>query len=202
MQPTAESIRRPELRDIRFDEPATESWGDGQWESFWIPGKSDSIYRIYNATRADFLDPEGFGAVIEPQLRVVGFITHALHHAPTSGLDDRKSWTLDRLELVSLLKFDEPRVYVLDHLPRMDQLSGDNVPTRLLDAFESGALEKLWAAEDVVVSHDGENYRMLGSLRAASQCLDCHSAKRGNLLGAFTYFLRRAAKDEQPTSVE
>jgi hypothetical protein len=78
----------------------------------------------------------------------------------------------------------------------MDQLSVDNVPTRPLDAFESLALEKLWTAEDVVIDHDGNDYRMLGSLRAASQCLDCHATKRGDLLGAFTYFLRRAAKDE------
>jgi hypothetical protein len=92
---------------------------------------------------------------------------------------------------VSLLKFDEPRVYVLDHLPRMDQLSAENVPTRALDEFETKALAKLWSDEDVVVENNGDDYRMLGSLRAAKQCLECHTAERGELLGAFSYSLRK-----------
>ncbi len=38
---------------------------------------------------------------------------------------------------------------------------------------------------------------MLGSVRAASQCVECHSVKRGTLLVAFTYTLHRApAKTE------
>ena len=94
-----------------------------------------------------------------------------------------------RLELVSLLKFDEPRVYVLDHLPRMDQLSHNNAPTRPLNSFESEALQKLRADEDIVVSFQETKYRMLGSLRAAKKCLDCHSVQRGDLLGAFSYDL-------------
>jgi hypothetical protein len=99
-------------------------------------------------------------------------------------------WTLERLELVSLLKFDEPRVYVLDHLPRMDQLSGDDVPTRPLDEFEADALPQLRTAEDIVIDDSAKPLRMLGSLRAADQCRDCHSVARGELLGAFTYFLQ------------
>jgi hypothetical protein len=45
--------------------------------------------------------------------------------------------------------------------------------------------------DDVVVKKDGDNYGMLGSLRAAKQCLECHSVERGELLGAFSYLLRR-----------
>lgn len=182
----------PPLRDIRFDEAPT---GDGApyggWRAFSWKGRSNSIENVHVVSRNDFFDPDSFGAVLEPKLKIIGFIPHALHYPPTASLEDRRAWSLDRLELVSLLKFDEPRVYVLDHLPRMDQLSGDNVPTRPLDAFESGALEKLWTAEDVVIDHEGNDYRMLGSLRAANQCLDCHSAKRGDLLGAFSYALHR-----------
>jgi hypothetical protein len=194
----AESVRQPPLRDIPFAEESHERTDDPYrgWRAFWTAGKSNAAKSLHIASRNDFLDPDSLGAIIEPPLKVVGFIAHALHYPPTASLEDHKAWILDRLELVSLLKFDEPRVYVLDHLPRMDQLSVDNVPTRPLDAFESLALEKLWTAEDVVIDHDGNDYRMLGSLRAASQCLDCHATKRGDLLGAFTYFLRRAAKDE------
>jgi hypothetical protein len=94
------------------------------------------------------------------------------------------------------LKFDEPRVYVLDHLPRMDQLSSDDVLTRALDEFEKESLEKLRTEEDLVVREEDGVHRMLGSLRAAKQCLECHSVDRGELLGAFSYVLRRGEKGE------
>jgi nitrate reductase cytochrome c-type subunit len=83
----------------------------------------------------------------------------------------------------------------------MDQLSSDNVPTRSLDSFESKSLAQLWADEDVVVSHEGNEYRMLGSLRAARQCLECHSVQRGELLGAFSYSLRRNLAEEEHVSL-
>jgi hypothetical protein len=34
-----------------------------------------------------------------------------------------------------------------------------------------------------------DRIRMVGSVRAAKDCLDCHSVDRGHLLGAFTYEL-------------
>ena len=185
------------IRNIQFDEAARENFGApyGEWRTFWQGGRANGVVQLYTATRNDFLDPESFGAVIEPKTKAVGFMQHALHYPPAAALKDTNVWTLQRLELVSLLKFDTPRVYVLDHLPRMDQLSGDNVPTRALDEFETGALEKLWTQEDVVVHNDGNKYHMLGSLRAAQQCMNCHSVQRGELLGAFSYSLLRNSAD-------
>src|SRR5690606_28419911 len=107
-----------------------------------------------------------------------GFIEHGMHYAPRSAMSEPDAWTIDRLELVSLLKFDEPRVYVLDHLPRMDQLASNDAPTRKLDEFEAAALAQLATEKDIVVEQQsvadqtggGEqqrvHYRMLGSLRA------------------------------------
>jgi len=106
------------------------------------------------------------------------------------------AWKIERLELASLLKFDEPRVYVLDHLLRMDQLSSEDVPTRALDAFEKESLEELRTDEDLVIREENGVHRMLGSLRAAKQCLECHSVERGELLGAFSYVLRRGEEGE------
>ncbi len=102
-----------------------------------------------------------------PNRRVAGFVEHAFHDSPLRGLEDPEEWTIVRLELVSLLKFGEPRVYMLDHLPRMDQLANDDVSTRPLDEFESRALQQLWTDKDLVISHEESHYRMLGSLRAA-----------------------------------
>jgi hypothetical protein len=192
----SESIRRPPLRDIAFAEPRAgrpdrfDDWSSRLWAD-----ASNTVHRLHEVSRSDFLDPNGFGGVIEPK-RAAGFIEHAMHNSPRDGLEDHDAWLIDRLELMSLLKFDEPRVYVLDHLPRMDQLSSDDVPTRALDEFEKESLEKLRFDDDLVVREEEGVHRMLGSLRAAKQCLECHSVERGELLGAFSYVLRRGEKGE------
>ncbi len=187
--PMLEYVRRPQLRDIQFNEvtPFYREPAVGYWSAFVKTDRSKDVKTLHLCAETDFLDPDGFGYVMEPIEKVAGFIAHAFHYSPKSAFEKPDAWTIERLELVSLLKFDTPRVYVLDHLPWMDQLNSDNVPTRALDEFENGVLAKLWTDEDVVVKQDGDHYRMLGSLRAGKQCLDCHSAQRGELLGAFSY---------------
>jgi hypothetical protein len=194
IRPRPESLRRPPLVDIPFDaEYDAQAYADVDgWRAAVHAGKSSDVKHLHAVSQLDFLDAEGFGAVIEPRNQVVGFVEHAFHHPPAAGMEDRELWTIERLALVSLLRFDEPRVYVLGHLPRMDQLASEDVPTRPLDPFESESLKRLWTEADLVISDDGSQIRMLGSLRAASQCLDCHNAERGELLGAFSYVLRVA----------
>ncbi len=193
-----ENLLRSPLRDIRFDETFANNFsGDrGAWMAIWSLETSDQIERLHLAAQTDFLDPDSFGALTEKPFKYTGFIEHAFHY-PATATTDFKVWQVDRLELVSLLKFDRPQVYVLDHLPRMDQLSSEKVPTRPLDAFESEALEQLRTAKDVAITNDGPKYRMLGSLRAAKQCLECHNVPRGELLGAFSYRLQSATRNEQ-----
>jgi hypothetical protein len=205
------SFRRPPLRDIAFDSFSPDKSLVGRGYSrddtvapergYWRAGSVSFDYedaeQFHMASRNDFLDPDGFGIAIEPQLNVMGFVEHGFHYPPGANSFPRARWTILQIELVSLLKFDTPRVYVLDHLPRMDQLSSDDAPTRPLDAFETEALAKLWKDEDVVVKNDGDDYRMLGSLRAAKQCLDCHSVQRGELLGAFNYSLRHESPSKR-----
>lgn len=95
--------------------------------------------------------------------------------------------TKHRLELVSLLKHETPRVYVSKHLPRMDELT--DAPTRPLDGFERDSLVKLLRGDNVVVSAGETRMQMLGAVRASKTCLKCHAVERGALLGAFTYEL-------------
>ncbi|MCA9101845.1 MAG: hypothetical protein KDA63_11870 [Planctomycetales bacterium] len=193
MRPWLEELRRPPLRDIDFDETrvanAETAWNG--WRAIDQLGTSQQPEHLHRASRTDFFDPDGFGAMVAPH-QAVGFVEHGFHYSPLDAMTNRESWTIARLELVGLLKFDEPRVYVLDHLPRMDQISNDDVPTRALDSFETAALAQLWTDEDIVVARDGRQLRMLGSLRAATACLDCHDARRGDLLGAFSYELQMA----------
>ena len=139
--------------------------------------------------RISFLDRQRFGYVND-QRQAAGFDSHAFSQRPESPATSDGPWQVTRLELVSLLRFDEPRVYISSELPNMDQLR--DVPTRALDIFEQDSLRELGTEQDVVIDHEPGRIRMLGSLRAGEHCRQCHSVNRGELLGAFSYVLRPA----------
>jgi hypothetical protein len=46
-----------------------------------------------------------------------------------------------------------------------------------------------WHVPDFVIDDNDDRIRMVGSLRAGKNCLECHSVRRGELLGAFSYEL-------------
>jgi len=83
------------------------------------------------------------------------------------------------------LKHDPPAVYVTTNLPRMRELA--NAVTRPLDDFESRGLNRILAGNDLEVEANEKQLRVLGPIRAFTQCLTCHDVERGDLLGAFSY---------------
>ncbi len=94
---------------------------------------------------------------------------------------------IDRVELVSLMTTDEPSVYVLDEIaePPKARLAR----RRPLDEFEQLGLDAVRRGDDLVSTKEAPN-RMFGAIRAAENCLECHTgAKKNDLLGAFTYYL-------------
>jgi hypothetical protein len=94
---------------------------------------------------------------------------------------------IDRAELVSLLKEEQPAVYVLDEMATPPRARVAR--RRRLDEFEERGLEAVRRGADLVWS-PGAPKRMFGAIRARRECLDCHpGAREGDLLGAFTYFL-------------
>jgi hypothetical protein len=121
--------------------------------------------------------------LVQDRDHVVGFEPHRFTQMPQSKAD----FQLLRLELVSLLKHAVPVAYVSEHLPRMDQLNA--APTRSLDDFERHSLDLLRTDEDLVIDDAPNRIRMVGSLRAGKDCMECHSVRRGELLGAFSYEL-------------
>lgn len=156
---------------------------------------------FHAGSQSDFLDISRWGMVKDKQ-RVAGFAGHAFSHLPQvveprNTTEDRRPaqpdptnpWQVTRLELVSLLKHDRPRVYVSDQLPRMAEL--DNAKTRGLSRFEQTALEALQTGDELAVDARLNQIYMLGAVRATTQCLECHDVQRGDLLGAFSYELRR-----------
>jgi hypothetical protein len=137
---------------------------------------------------ADFLSPSRFGYV-KDRSHVTGFQWHQFNHTHDFPQDEAmpQQYRLRRLELVSLLKHEQPGAYVTENLPRMDELS--DVPIRPLDDFERDNLRGLWHGDDLAVIEMAQTVRVLGAIRAGKQCLSCHEAKRGDLLGAFSYHL-------------
>jgi hypothetical protein len=156
------------------------------------PAGKLELFTMHDRGVRDLLDPERMGFVRDRD-HVAGFQPHAFSRLP--ALESANSckggrplpWQLVRLELVGLLRHETPVAYVTQHLPRMDEL-GD-APTRPLEAFERESLDKLRADEDVVIHQQERRIQMLGSLRAARDCLGCHTARRGELLGALSYEL-------------
>ncbi|MBI1311502.1 hypothetical protein GC176_09360 [bacterium] len=148
----------------------------------------DALNSLHRADRKEFLRVSRFG-YIESRQHAAGFQAHAFRsEVRPPDPEFRQRLQVTRLELVSLLKFETPRVYVSDFLPDLEQLQ--DVPTRELDAFEEAALPKLRTEQDIIVEEQSHEIRMLGSLRAGESCLKCHSVRRGELLGAFSYRIR------------
>jgi hypothetical protein len=168
-------VSQPGLREA----PVRSAGGDGTQS----PTPEEDLYKIHWAGVEDFVNAAGFGYVKDRQ-HVAGFQAHQFHELP--GPAGR--WHVRTLDLVGLLVSDEPRAYVSADLPRMDELRA--APTRPLDTFEAAALEKLRRGEDLVVEGAPTKLRMLGSVRSAKQCVQCHGGNRGDLLGAFSYALQ------------
>lgn len=146
-----------------------------------------ALENLHRDNVVEFVNPEGFGYVREKQ--VAGFVSHQFRSPPAAA----ENWSIATVDLVGLLLSESPRVYESKNLPRMDELK--NAPTRPLDRFERDSLEKLKSGEDLIVASTASGVRMLGAIRSAKQCLQCHQGNRGDLLGAFTYRLERKGKD-------
>ncbi|MBM4071199.1 MAG: hypothetical protein FJ271_20025 [Planctomycetes bacterium] len=132
----------------------------------------------------DFVGLPNFGFFKDRQ-HVSGFLAHRFTRTPSAG----KQWKLRTLDLIGLVVHDEPVAYVSENLPRMDELR--KAPKRTLDAFELKGLEALRNGQDLFVREAAAGQRVLGAIRCARQCVDCHDAERGRLLGAFSYTFTR-----------
>jgi hypothetical protein len=133
-----------------------------------------------------FLEPWDLGYSRDRQ-HVAGFQPHSFHKDPRPP----REWKLNRLDLVGILKFDDPVVYQTPHFPSMEEAR--TAATRPLDPFETESLAALLRGEDLVARESAQQLRLLGSLRATKQCLSCHHGQRGDLLGAFSYQLSRSS---------
>jgi hypothetical protein len=150
----------------------------------WNPSPSEDFYATHLGGILDFVYPQGFG-YLKDRRHVAGFQSHRFSRPPES----KDRWKVETVVLLGLLLHPEPIAYVSNNLPRMDELR--KAPTRKLDLFESQALQKIREGEDLIVAETSRDLRMLGAIRSTKQCLQCHEGERGDLLGAFSYLLRK-----------
>ena len=105
-----------------------------------------------------------------------------------------KRYSIERLELVGLLNGPEPIVY--EPLRHKLPFNRTDFRSRQLSSFEQQALATLRKGQAVERSRstDTDTVEIVGALRGDGACLKCHkTAKEGDLLGAFSYRLRRIA---------
>jgi hypothetical protein len=182
--PRPDPVRLEPIPDVAPEEP-----GDSA-ERLRVLPPEPGLWDLHRGSVIEFANALGFGLVTRDR-RLIGFQEHHFRKAPrpVASVDGCFRWRVVQLDLVSLLRHDPPAVYLSEELPAMEFVS--HFPTRPLDRFEADSLTDLRRGEDLVIRSDGGDLRLLGAIRAGRQCLDCHAAERGDLLGAFSYRLRR-----------
>ena len=149
------------------------------WPPLWMCEEEMHEYYIRR-----FESSEGFGLSRMPQPPMLDR-TGVLQVAG-------KRYSVDRLELVGLQTGPEPVVYV----PRRHNLPFNRADfqSRQLSSFEQKALDRLRMGRTIELSPGTvpDTIEVMGALRGDGTCLKCHkNVKEGELLGAFTYRMRR-----------
>jgi hypothetical protein len=139
---------------------------------------------LHEAGVVDFVYPDRFG-FIKDRRHVAGFEPHRFGLGPPLRTARLKLQTID---LVGLVRHEEPVAYVSDFLPSMAELQ--QAPTRPLDPFEELGLKALRRGDTLFVRDTRGGLRALGAIRSVRQCVACHGGQRGDLLGAFSYTLQ------------
>jgi hypothetical protein len=187
--PSEESLAADPVASAPIPQPVPRDWDTMSAEEFERPASvrhtAGSALRVmHQDSLLAFLKAQDYG-YFKDRRHVAGFRPHQFRQAP----DTHGEWSVATLELVGLVMHDTPVAYVSKTLPRMDLLR--EAPTRRLDSFETQGLAQLQAGETLVMGEQGARLRLLGAIRATKQCVECHGCERGDLLGAFSYVLRR-----------
>lgn len=187
---------RTELQDVEESQIAkleiSGGTGASQWESF------EQMHEFYEHS---FVESEGFGIS-----RILTFDEPQDRRLKIEG----QPYTVAKLNLIGLMKA-EGQVYEPSWISMMRNNLSD-YPARSLTTNEEDAIRELRGGSNLVWSHHPapfsqnrhaniteldlseqnrpltqDSYTLIAPLRAGASCLDCHDAKRGELLGAFVY---------------
>src|SRR5260370_3500169 len=140
------------------------------------PSDDKDLRAFHRDSLLDFVNPRGFGWV-KSRAEVAGFQGHFFRAIPKS-----ERWLVRNIELVGLLKHDEPVVYVTANLPRMEEIR--TAKTRSLDSFEEAGLKELQQGETLYVDQSTLGLRLLGTIRALQHSTPRHADTRPHHLDA------------------
>jgi hypothetical protein len=155
------------------------------------PEKAD-LQSLLRGVHEDYVDAfvasEGFGKTrLTPMMRLLG----RQDPVGDTGL------TVRDVQLIGIAKHDPPVVY---ESAFQGFQHGEDGPqffdsrARAVDAEEIHALLALSQGQELVTRPEAGGLRMIGPIRARSECLQCHRGKQvGDLLGAFSYRLEQLA---------
>lgn len=177
-RPTISSIPQPGMRDASTEsELPSAPQSHGSLAEPW--------QQLLLASTMDFVNSYEFG-YFKSRQAVAGFRPHRFSRLPNPP----PRYQLQTLDLVGLVVHPQPVAYVSDNLPRMEELR--KAPTRELNEFESAGLEEIKKGDDLFARESDTKLRLFGAIRATKQCTECHGCQRGDLLGAFSYVLKRS----------
>ncbi len=189
-----------------------------------VTDPQDSFLYMHEKKVNGFLKSSGFG--FERGNTPVPGVHGAIVSSPSFWQDESFIRSIKVTNLVSLLQDATPRVYLVDwrltpktmtthdigHPDSTDSYAQLGVTKsavehedvgeklryfRTLDSFEHAALDQLALGQKLVIWRQDKLIRGFGAIRAMKTCLECHTrAKEGDLLGAFTYFMK---KEKQPS---
>lgn len=114
---------------------------------------------------------------------------------------DGRRFTVREVELVSVdpaapgraranPPWPQPFVYTQPFIVRKEELQTSR--RRSPSDGEEAAARRLAAGAEVVFEHDERPPVLVGAIRATGECVKCHRANAGSLLGAFSYRLAAA----------
>jgi hypothetical protein len=160
---------------------------------------------MHNYFVRDFIQSAGFG------VRRMAPMTPAPSYPLQIG---EEHYIVDKRELVGLLRGEEPVIYVdptrtdraldrpipLDARGHASTHDNDDRIVRPLASFERRALARLHDGRDIVAEFGTGPPRIMGALRATSECVRCHGGNEGDLLGALVYFPRSVAAEPEAKS--
>jgi hypothetical protein len=148
-----------------------------EWKNF------DEMQAFYVKS---FVESDNFGERRMPALET---------HLPVTIAG--KTYLVQKVQLVSLLKNDPPKVYDNTYgNPARKELKDTKL--RDMTEFEKKALADIKKGKAVVSDTAGKTPVVMGALRAQESCIECHKGtEKGALMGAFTYTLYEVKKEEK-----
>jgi len=108
-----------------------------------------------------------------------------------------QAYRVDKLELIGIAKHETPVAYEINrHSPFAASARFENPPVaatniRPLTDYEKSALVEIKGGKETVGKEDDSGLTVVGAVRSQDACLQCHTGKVGDVLGAFSYHLSK-----------